>query len=254
MSDPGTLYAEGRQRISQLVSGLSDEQAAQPVRTCPKWSVHDVLAHVVGISADIVAGNIEGVATDPWTAKQVADRVDRSIAELLAEWESAAAQVEPIVQFFPGRVAEQLVLDLTEHEHDIRYALGRPGARDAPAIDTSLGIAVDVLLTPALVGRGLGPVELQAGDRRKVAGTGGPPVEAADELSRAILIGSVEPPPPVCDPVITLEAPAFDLVRALTGRRSAKQIAAFGWSDDPTPYIPAFASGPFTLSPVDILE
>src|SRR5437899_10458802 len=107
MNEPGTLYAEGRRRITELVSGLSDDAARQTVPTCPRWSVHDVVAHLTGICADIVAGNVEGAATDPWTAKQVADRVDRSIAELLAEWETMAAQVEPIVHMFPGRIPQQ---------------------------------------------------------------------------------------------------------------------------------------------------
>ena len=254
MNEPGTLYAEGRQRIMAMVSGLSDDEASKTVPTCPAWSVHDVIAHLTGICADIVAGNVEGAATDPWTAKQVADRADRSMAELLAEWEATATQVEPIVGMFPGRVPQQLVLDLTEHEHDIRYVLGQPGARDAPAIDTSLDIALDVLFTPALALRGLGPVDVRVGDRRLVAGTGGPPNPAAAELAPAILAGTAEPLTPTCDPEVTLQASAFDLVRALTGRRSARQIAAFDWSADPTPYIPAFAAGPFTTSEIDIEE
>src|SRR4051794_29575072 len=254
MTEPGTLYAEGRHRITEIVSGISEDEARRPVLTCPAWTVHDVLAHVTGVCADIVAGNIEGVATDPWTAKQVADRTGRSVVDLLEEWETAASQVEPIVHLFPGRTPQQLVLDLTEHEHDIRMALGRPGARDAPAIDTSLELVVEVLFGPALMSRGLGPVEVRAGEHRLTAGTGGPPEPDAAELVGNLLAGTAELPPPTRDPVVTLEASPFDLVRALTGRRSAAQIAAFGWSDDPGPYIPAFASGPFTMSTTDIME
>ena len=81
----GALYADGRGRISDLVSGLGEEAAA-PVPACPQWSVHDVVAHLTGVCADILAGNIAGVATDPWTDAQVCARRDRSVEEVLAEW------------------------------------------------------------------------------------------------------------------------------------------------------------------------
>jgi Mycothiol maleylpyruvate isomerase N-terminal domain len=61
----GELYAEGRDRIVGMVTGLSPEHAAAPVPTCPDWCVADVLAHLTGICADVLAGNTEGVATDP---------------------------------------------------------------------------------------------------------------------------------------------------------------------------------------------
>jgi hypothetical protein len=52
----------------------------------------------------------------------------------------------------------------------------------------------------------------------------------------------------------TLDAPAFELFRALTGRRSQAQIRRFAWTVVPDPYMAAFQFGPFTTSPVDIDE
>jgi hypothetical protein len=40
-------------------------------------------------------------------------------------------------------------------------------------------------------------------------------------------------------------APAYDLGRALAGRRSLAQLAALTWSAAPEPWLPAFSWGPF---------
>ncbi|MDQ1394997.1 MAG: hypothetical protein QOG64_256, partial [Acidimicrobiaceae bacterium] len=201
-------------------------------------------------------------ATDPWTAAQVAARKDRSIADLLTEWDDKGAEVESMVDLFPGRVSRQLVLDLTEHEHDIRGALGKPGARDAPAVATGVDFLVTVVLGPSLIARGLGPLEVRAQGQTLVAGTGQPALTADpagiaaafQEISGTLLTGTSDPPPPQRDPVASVAAPAFELLRALTGRRSASQIAAFDWSAPPDPFIPAFAAGPFTMPDHDIVE
>ena len=51
-----------------------------------------------------------------------------------------------------------------------------------------------------------------------------------------------------------LEATPFELLHALTGRRSRAQIRSLGWSIDPEPYLDTFTFGPFTPSPTDIEE
>src|SRR5437660_4394884 len=134
MTDVAALYAEGRARVTALVSGLSDEDAKAPVPTCPAWSVHDVVAHLAGTCADILSGNFGGLASDEWTAAQVDARRDRPVHEVLAEWNEVAPQVEAFANNFPGRAGDQWVTDQTTHEHDIRLALGRPGARDSDAV------------------------------------------------------------------------------------------------------------------------
>jgi uncharacterized protein (TIGR03083 family) len=258
MTDVGVLYAQGRERVSQLVDGLSDEEAQTPVPTCPDWSVHDVLAHLAGVCADVLSGNIAGVASNTWTAAQVDARRDKTLAAIVAEWNELAPQVESFANNFPGRVGDQWVTDQTTHEHDIRLALGRPGARDTEAVVVGAGFTV-MGFGATLRARGLGPLDVRAGDRSWVVGGGQPAGDdaviaeaVADALSGAVLEGET----PTSDeaPVGTLEASPFELMRALTGRRSAAQIAAYAWSVDPTPYLAAFQFGPFTTSKVDIQE
>jgi Mycothiol maleylpyruvate isomerase N-terminal domain len=70
LGELGTVYEGGRRRIVELVADLDDRSAATPVSACPEWSVHDVIAHLAGVCADIMAGNVAGAATDPWTAAQ----------------------------------------------------------------------------------------------------------------------------------------------------------------------------------------
>lgn len=228
MGEIGSMYAEGRSRITELVSGLDPATASTKVPTCPEWSVQDVVAHVVGICDDIIGGRLEGVASDPWTAAQVDARRGRTMTELIDEWEKTAPQVEAMVDQF-GSAGNQLVFDLTTHEHDIRGALGQPGGRDSARIALGLDFVVEGAFGPSLSERGLGPVEVRVEGRSWLAGGEG-------------------------EPVATLTAPGFELFRAFTGRRSVAQIAGLDWSVDPAPYIPAFTAGPFRPSPADLHE
>jgi uncharacterized protein (TIGR03083 family) len=214
----GDLYLAGRTRITEVMRDVDDATAGSTtVPTCPAWSVHDVLAHVVGIPTDILAGNVEGAASDPWTAAQVDARRDATIADLLAEWDANAPQVEAIVDDF-GPTGVQLLFDLTTHEHDIRLALGLPPLRDLPA-----HLAVTGFVFSTLGGEGL----------RVVAPEG------------TFLLG---------EPTATLTAPLFDLLRAISGRRSEAQIRAMQWEGDPMPHLGTFAGGPFTMPVHDIAE
>src|SRR5258706_272293 len=65
--DIAALYLEGRVRLLALAADIDDEAVATKVPTCPQWTVHDVYAHQGGAAADILAGRLEGVATDAWT-------------------------------------------------------------------------------------------------------------------------------------------------------------------------------------------
>jgi uncharacterized protein (TIGR03083 family) len=236
-----------------LVSGLSPDDAAKRAPACPEWSVHDVVAHLSGVCADVLAGNIEGVATDPWTAAQVETRRDWPLDKLLAEWTDVGPQVEAMAQFFPGRVGSQWVLDLHTHEHDIRHAIGAPGAKDSEGINVGVRFLVEVGVLSGVAVRGLPPLEIRAGDQQWVAGTGEPAAtddpaaldEAVTAAAGAVLMGG-EPPVADVQPQAVLKVEPFELFRALTGRRSQDQIRAYDWSVDPEPYLPLFEFGPFT--------
>ena len=51
---------------------------------------------------------------------------------------------------------------------------------------------------------------------------------------------------------VIVDVDAYDLFRALAGRRSAAQVRAWSWSADPTPYIDAGIGYPFAWASEDI--
>ena len=249
MGDIGQVYAEGRQRITELVSGVSPERLDTRVPACPEWTVRDIVAHLAGVCTDVLEARIDGVATDPWTAAQVEARRGRSVDELLDEWSTAAPQVEAIAGHFPGRMGTQWVLDLTSHEHDIRHALGTPGAQDSAGVAMALEFAVGGLAA-SVAARGPAPLEVKAVDRGVSWVVGG---EGETDLG-ALVMGAEPPIGGDRVPEATVAAPAFDLFRALTGRRSRDQVRQFAWTGDADAYLPAFEFGPFKPAAADIEE
>ena len=237
----------GRQRVTGLVVDLDEGTAKMPVPTCPEWSIADVVAHMVGVCADVLAGNIEGVASDPWTAAQVEARRGRSIKELLDEWSEVAPPVEVMAQHFPGRVPTQWLLDITSHEHDIRHALRAPGAQDTENVGMVLEFMIGGLAT-SIAAHGLPPLEVQTDDSSWVIGG-----EGETDLN-AVLLGADPPIGGDRVPEATVEASPFDWVRGLTGRRSLDQIRDFSWTGDAERWLPAFTFGPFRPAATDIVE
>ena len=207
-------YERSRARLTALVS--NDDDAGVAVPACPGWTVGDVLAHVVGLAADAVADRLEGYATDSWTSAQVDGRRGRSVADLIDEWEAATPQFRAVVgdpersthTFGPLPVVA--MYDLLTHEHDVRVALGRPGRPDGDAVALALKAAIGSLRF--LLADAPRPLRVEAtGVRSWDVGTGD-------------------------DPVV-VEAEAFDLWRAFTGRRTRDEVRGFAWSGDPAPYL-----------------
>jgi uncharacterized protein (TIGR03083 family) len=225
VGEVGTAYAEARARITDLVGGLDAEKAARRVPACPEWRVKDVVAHVTGVIDDILGGRLEGVATNPWTEAQVAARRGVPLDEIVAEWTEKAPQVEAIVDGF-GPPGCQLVFDVVTHEHDLRGALGAPGARESLGVKIGLDFLANGVVA-SVTERGLPDLRLESGDGRRWG------------LDTA---------------TTCLSSSAFDLLRSCSGRRSAKQIKQLSWSGDPEPYVAAFNFGPFKVPEADIPE
>ena len=215
MTEHAAIYAEARQRLSELVLAADPERLAVAVPASPAWSSRDVVAHVTGIVADIQAGNLTGVGTEPWTQAQVDARRGRSLAEVVEEWSTTAPVLEGLMGTLPPRVGEGLIGDLACHEADVRGALGEAPLRDAPSTEVALAVYL-ARLGKRISGAGLPSLRVCAGDTETIAGSG--------------------------EPGTSVRADPFELFRAVTGRRSAEQIRAFAWDGDPEPYIPVFST------------
>jgi uncharacterized protein (TIGR03083 family) len=119
--DLGAVYRAARLRVADLAN---DELAAQPVPATPAWNVHDVVAHLAGVMHDVAAGNMEGAATEPWTAAQVERGRDKTVAAMIDEWAAAAPGFETFLSSPDGAKAGAAVVDVHAHETDVRTALG----------------------------------------------------------------------------------------------------------------------------------
>ena len=71
MKPIAAAYNGVRTRVGELTGTLDETTSGTPVPPCPRWTVHDVVAHLVGVVEDAMAGRLDGVATDPWTQAQV---------------------------------------------------------------------------------------------------------------------------------------------------------------------------------------
>lgn len=132
-------YSELRIRLADLMQAITSEQALTVVPHCPQWTVKDCLAHMVGVPEDVINGQMDGVATDAWTDRQVQRHTNDSVDDLLAVWETNAPVFAKILPNIPQPVLSQFMFDQTTHEHDIRTAIGKPGARDTLAVAVAEG-------------------------------------------------------------------------------------------------------------------
>ncbi len=223
------IYSGQVERLSSLVLDHADRCATR-VPACPDWEVRDVLAHVVGLARDAVAGDLpamdlleqwrdEGVAStrDAMTAAQVERAAGRTVEDLVDEWRALATTMAPM---FDGEVlfpepapfglGAILITDLAVHDQDVHGALGVP--RPTDRLVQSFGVATYCFgVDYRVLQLGLPALVVRYGERERVLGAG--------------------------DTGATVTADRYELLRALAGRRSRRQILAFDWEGDPDPYV-----------------
>lgn len=215
--DAAAIYGDARRRIIGLVTTLSPDQLATTVPGSPLWTVKDVVAHLAGVPVDVQAGRIEGAATAEWTARQVDERLDRSIDDLVAEWDEAAPGFEALLSQVPAM--SLTAMDIVTHEADIRDALGLPRGIDDDVLDQLV---------------------------QRVVGTIGKRLEQAAGPALRIKAGVDEWIVGPGDPAATLTTEPYELLRVGFGRRSEGQIRSYGWDGDPDSYLPYLSVFPFS--------
>ncbi|MBJ7281578.1 MAG: hypothetical protein JHD40_00550, partial [Acidimicrobiia bacterium] len=83
--DLAEIYRGIRTRVTELILGASSESLERVAPATPEWSALGVLAHMVGSTADVIEGRLEGVASNEWTQTQVDLRSKSSPEQLLEE-------------------------------------------------------------------------------------------------------------------------------------------------------------------------
>jgi uncharacterized protein (TIGR03083 family) len=219
-------YREARERLTAWARTLSDDQAAIPVPALPGWTVKDTFSHLAGNVADALDGRLTAPPSDEATAQQVAPRSERSLDEVLDEWDERGPQFEALLSDLGAQAPRAVVLDVWTHEIDLRSAVGEP-IPDGGASERILA---------TIVRRGIG---------RSWNAAGVPPLRIVCE-DEAWVVGGDEP-------VGTLRTTTFELGRVMLGRRSPGQMAALAWEgDDPSVWIGALpVFGPAETDVVD---
>jgi len=223
------LYAAQQEALLDLVAGAG-QRVDTEVPACPGWTVHDVLAHVVGLATDATTGSLPELdLLEQWRDPQVAGtrdamtgaQVDRSagtsVAGLADAWRTLMPTLAPMLR---GAVAfpepapfglnAVLVTDLSVHDQDVRGALGAPRDVDGPGLSLALstyGFGVDYRIRQL----GLPALRVRYDGKERVLGAG--------------------------EPGATVAADRFELVRAFAGRRSRDQLLGYEWQGDPDPYV-----------------
>lgn len=131
-------YLELRERVLCLLDDMGDDDGDRPVPYCPAWSVRELVAHLVGVPEDILSGNMDGVTTEAWTQAQVERHRHESIEQLRSHLAGLAERFDTVLPLIPSPVNSQFVMDAVTHEHDLRDAIGRPGAEDSTAVEVAL--------------------------------------------------------------------------------------------------------------------
>ncbi len=123
-------YADLRRRCVELARSLTVEQSNQKTPCCPEWSVKDVIAHLGGITTDILTGNLEGAATEAWADGHVADRADKDMTAVCDEWEANGPKIDEILTAAGNDIDPRFFIDAFTHEWDIRQATGAAAVPD----------------------------------------------------------------------------------------------------------------------------
>lgn len=224
------MYAEAYRRgYDRVVAFMDGRDPDVRVPACPEWTAGDVVRHLAGISSDMVGGVIEGFASEEWTQRQIDALAELSFDQVLARWastiEAASDRLDHMdTAGLPERVPSALgivptsalgamaISDILHHEFDLRNAYGDRSGRDLMDIHFVAAGHVRTLRGP-FSAKDLPTIRVESVD----SGMGW-------DVGRG-------------EPVATLRAPSFQIMRGIGGRRTRGEMVALGWEGDPEPFV-----------------
>lgn len=218
--DPVETYRRARRAFLAVIEGSDPEVE---VTACPGWRVRDVLAHVSGIASDFLSGRLPAGDVNRWTAEQVDQRRGMTVDDLRVEWDLNAPGFEYALAHALAGGAPRFAADVVSHGFDVATVVGRPGERQAPHVDEAL-TTFAVMLGERLDREGRGGVSIQAGSIRLAAGSAGP--------------------------VAALSGPPFEILRALSGRRTEAELAAMRWTGERDTVLDLLSPFPLPTEPL----
>ncbi|TIC83920.1 hypothetical protein E8D34_15325 [Nocardioides sp. GY 10113] len=121
MTDWGAVYAANATALEHSAPGWDEDVLATRVPASPEWTVLDVLRHLAASGTDAANGQMADAGSPAWTARHLASRADRSVAELLEE---IAGNVGPLADQAEDTPTPAMVWDIAVHHADLHEALG----------------------------------------------------------------------------------------------------------------------------------
>jgi uncharacterized protein (TIGR03083 family) len=221
-------YSALQSRVREM---LSTVDCSVSVPACPGWSVRDVLAHLVGLCEDWVNHRLDGYASAAWTADQVARYDTLTPADLLERW---TALVPEFVRLDEDRLmgppARWAFGDAVIHQADLRGTLS---AGHVPHEAVLLSLKGSIVRWREVLNGADPPTTLM--------------VRPTDAREWILGAPNVEPP-------VIVTPTAYELFRALAGRRSISQVRAWPWSADPDPILRLGLPYPFQWAETQITD
>lgn len=123
------VYARCVEGIVGIGEGPGADDPKRPVPATPRWTIHEVVAHLAGVGHDAVTGRMDGAPSPAWTERHVAERAATPLPDLLAELRSNLPALAPMLRDNPRPA---LVWDASTHLADLHEALGL----GVPPVDT----------------------------------------------------------------------------------------------------------------------
>jgi uncharacterized protein (TIGR03083 family) len=187
-----------------VVASCTGDEWEAPTR-CEGWTVADLAAHLTGVMADITAGRLEDVDTQPWYDRQVAERRGRPQAAIINELDAVIGATAGLLDLFDaaawagpaapgvegtlGAAMQSLWAGTYIHVEDVLAALGRE-----PQRGPGLAAAVDHVANQ-LAASGWGPATLALEELGivEVGGGGGRRIETDALTFVLVASGRSEP-------------------------------------------------------------
>jgi uncharacterized protein (TIGR03083 family) len=221
--DIADRWIDSRDRVREFMSAVVGDDLDRRVPSTPKWTVIELLSHVVGSPIELAAGRFDGAGGPDWTQAQVEARRGRSSAEILDEWDGAVTDI--VSKIRAKAIPIPVAYDVITHEQDLRGVLGLeplPDPKCLAFMTDGFASRLDRVVAKAE----LPPLRLIDPDSGWIAGESGG---------------------------VTWTGSQFEFFRGMTGRRSNAQVAKMDWSDDVTPYLPLISVFG-DLPEVDVLD
>jgi len=234
VADLAEVYEQTRRDLIAFVEGLDEEGLMTPLPATPGWTARDVISHLTGDVACVGRGDFPReffesfgdeaavVSLNAWTDGHIESRRGKTLGEVISEWDALAEKEllpmmrgeVPWPEGVPPFADRVLITDIGVHQQDIHGAFGIERGRDgAPVKIGSSGYIAT--MGWRLAADRVGAIGIETPDKSWITG--------GDEATATVRVTS-----------------RFELFRALSGRRSMKQLRAYDWTGDPEPLLRYF--------------